>query len=176
MSGRMPSFRAGRPERASGRLVVRPLRRAAAGRVAGRVEGQERIFRRVGLIALLLALAMRMAVPTGFMWEPAVDGGARLVSCSGMAPMPVAVAPAAHGGHHMGAPSHGKSHDGDTGSSRECAFSGLAGALDLADPLLTPALALIAAFALPLPVARAAAPGRGLAAPPPPSRGPPATV
>ncbi|WP_293967518.1 hypothetical protein [Sphingomonas sp.] len=131
---------------------------------------------RLGLAALLLALAMRLLVPTGFMWEAGSHGGAQLVPCSGMAPMPAA--PAAHGMHHMAMAdmgSHGRDHDGGDSSNRECAFAGLAGALDLAEPLAEPAAPFFATVALPILVARAVSPGRGLAAPPPPSRGPPVT-
>ncbi|MDO6413720.1 hypothetical protein Q4F19_04930 [Sphingomonas sp. BIUV-7] len=127
----------------------------------------------IGVVALLLALAMRLLVPTGFMWDTAANGGAQLVPCSGMAP-----APAAHAMHHMAMPGqpHERGHDGGDTSNRECAFAGLAGALDLADPVVAPAAPLLVAAVLPILWARAATPGRGLAAPPPPSRGPPATV
>jgi len=136
----------------------------------------DRWVREFGLVALLLALAMRLLVPTGFMWDPAAGGAARLVPCSGMAPMPST--PVAHDMHGMAmaGPSHEKGHEGGDASNRECAFSALGGALDLADPFVAPATPLLAATALPSLIVRAITPGRGLAAPPPPSRGPPATV
>jgi hypothetical protein len=137
----------------------------------------DRWTRQGGLVAVLLALAMRLLVPTGFMWETAAHGsGARLVPCSGMTPAPVE--PGAHGMHHMAmaGSSHEKGHEGSNTSSRECAFSALGGALDLADPLVAPAAPLLAVAFLPTFIAQALTPGRGLAAPPPPSRGPPVTV
>jgi hypothetical protein len=129
---------------------------------------------KAGIVALLLALAMRLLVPTGFMWEPVADGGARLVPCTGMAPD----MPSAHAMHHMAmaGSSHEKSGDSNDTASHECAFSGLGGPLDLADPFVAPAAISFVAVALPALVAQAVSPGRGLAAPPPPSRGPPATV
>jgi hypothetical protein len=131
---------------------------------------------RLGLAALLLALAMRLLVPTGFMWEAGTSGGAQLVPCSGMAPS--SGDPSMHGMHHMAmaGPSHEKGSESGDNSSRECAFAGLGGPLDLANPFVAPATLPLAAVALPVFVAQTLTPGRGLAAPPPPSRGPPATV
>ena len=130
---------------------------------------------RLGLLALLLALAMRLLVPTGFMWDTAAQSGAQLVPCSGMAPP--SSAPAAHAMHHMAmaGAAHEKGKESGEGANRECAFSALGGALDLADPFVAPAVPLFAAAALPILVRQASAPGHGLAAPPPPSRGPPVT-
>lgn len=136
----------------------------------------DRWVRQGGLVAVLLALAMRLLVPTGFMWETAAHGsGARLVPCSGMAP--ASAAPVAAGMHHMAmaGPSHDKGHESSDTSSRECAFSALGGALDLAGPFVAPAAPLLAVAVLPTFVAQTLTPGRGLAAPPPPSRGPPVT-
>jgi hypothetical protein len=130
----------------------------------------------LGLAALLLALAMRLLVPTGFMWEAGANGGAQLVPCSGMAP--ASNAPAMHGMHHMAmaGQAHEKGDESTDTNSHECAFSGLGGPLDLASPFVAPAALPRAILALPILTAQALTPGRGLAAPPPPSRGPPATV
>jgi hypothetical protein len=130
---------------------------------------------RLGLAALLLALAMRLLVPTGFMWEAGTSGGARLVPCSGMAPASGGASMQAM--HHMAmaGPSHDKGSESGDNSSRECAFSGLGGPLDLTSPFVAPATLSLAAIALPVLTAQSLMPGRGLAAPPPPSRGPPAT-
>jgi hypothetical protein len=127
------------------------------------------------LAALLLALAMRLLVPTGFMWEAGASGGAQLVPCSGMAP--ASGDPSMQGMHHMAmaGQGHEKDSEGGDNSSRECAFSGLGGPLDLANPFVAPAALPLVAIALPVLVAEALTPGRGLAAPPPPSRGPPTT-
>lgn len=140
-----------------------------------RADSPNRLTHRFGLVALLLVLAIRLLVPTGFMWESATDGGARLVPCSGMAPS--TVAPMAHTMHHMAMAggAHDKPDANSDGSTHECAFSGLGGPLDLAEPFVAPAIVRFVTTALPVLVAQAVAPGRGLAAPPPPSRGPPAT-
>jgi hypothetical protein len=112
--------------------------------------------RRLALILLLaVALLLRLAAPAG--WMPGrADGAAGLVACPG------AVAT-----HHRGhKPDHGHA------APQPCAFSGLfaATAEPFAAPLTAPAMA-----PAPVPPARApaATPGRGLAAPPPPSHAPP---
>ncbi|QJU57585.1 hypothetical protein HL653_07105 [Sphingomonas sp. AP4-R1] len=134
---------------------------------------------RLGLAALLLALAMRLLVPTGFMWDAGADGSPQLVPCSGMAPVPAA--PSGHAAssmHHMamaGNDHHQRDHQSGDNNSRECAFAGLGGPLDLADPFVAPAALPLLTVALPVLAAQTLLPGRGLAAPPPPSRGPPVT-
>jgi len=163
MSGRLISFIQSRPDRAAA---------AAAPRNAVLTTSRPN---RLCLLALLLALAMRLLVPTGFMWDTAAQGGVQLVPCSGMAPP--SSAPAAHVMHHMAmaGTAHEKGKEGGDSTNRECAFSAFGGAIDLADPFVAPAAPLLVVALLPIFVLQASAPGRGLAAPPPPSRGPPVT-
>ncbi|GAA4028980.1 hypothetical protein GCM10022281_05100 [Sphingomonas rosea] len=132
-------------------------------------------------LALLgLGLLMRALVPAG--WMPAIDAdGIRLVLCSGWQEAPAAPSHDAgrHGpgeGHKMAA-SHGGGHP--SGDEREkadhsapCTFaaSALTAPLPTQGPMLAvaPVVAVIAAS---VDLARI---GQGLAAPPPPSTGPPA--
>lgn len=131
---------------------------------------------RRALVALaFLALALKAIVPSGFM--PGTSLAAPIVLCPDQGPMPAmamggatggAAGRAAHGGH--GAP--GAPHDA---ADHPCAFAGL-GLASLAEPFAAPVVAL--APAAPATAARPAAatvPGRGLAAPPPPSHAPPAS-
>jgi hypothetical protein len=120
--------------------------------------------RAMGLAVLLLAILLRIAVPSG--WMPAGDGR-HIMPCPGMAmPMPMA-AHRAPSGHHD-APDPAKSH-GDT-----CAFAAFAvPLLAPGDPWTAPVLVLAASWAAAgVPMRLIAA--RALAAPPPPPTGPPA--
>ena len=116
---------------------------------------------RLAALLATLALVLQVAVPTGFMVAD-TSRGASLVICTGHGPLQLS--PADHG-----TPSK-------TPASKRagaCVFAGHGAAP------LTPAaqLALAARFeACVQPVALRfdLAPGRGLAAPPPPSQGPPA--
>lgn len=140
-----------------------------------------------GLMLALLAsaLLLRILVPAG--WMPASDGRFAIVPCSGSgelgAPEP---SPAAHAGHHgYGTHDAHASHASHAGQDKPghhqhqqgqadhpCTFAGLGFAF--AEPVLPappPPPALLMA-ARPLP-ALAVSVGRGLAAPPPPSTGPP---
>lgn len=128
------------------------------------------LHRRWLMLAMLVAMAARVLVPAG--WMPvAGPAGVTLGLCDGgaMAPADMAMAMAAsqdrlrHAGvpmHHQGAPDH------------PCAFAGAAASVDV--PVLA-ALPVMAAGAVVVPAAVVAlvAPGRGLAAPPPPSHAPP---
>lgn len=110
----------------------------------------------------ILALAMKLMVPPGFM--PGSTIGQPIVLCSGQGPMMAMD----HGVGHK--PAEAPRH----GSERSCAFSGLAAAsLDAA--LDTPGIGPAPVLREPLAAIRYhAAPGRGMAAPPPPSHAPPA--
>ena len=117
---------------------------------------------RIGALAALLALIVRLAVPIGFM--PAA-GAAALIPCPAQTNMPAL--PQMHGMHHD-APAH---HDHD-GGRQSCPFAGVAAVADFAAPvipLLLPPLAIALAILRPV----AVSPGLGLAAPPPPKTGPP---
>ncbi len=130
------------------------MTRARTG--AGRFTG-------LGALIALLALAMTILSPPGFM-TAASRAGPTIVICTGHGP-----APLLGGGGSGGADRHSGHHSGQGGV---CAFAGHG--LAAAPPPL--AMASAAAFAPATPVRLAMAdlaPGRGLAAPPPPSRGPP---
>lgn len=123
-----------------------------------------------GLVLALFAsaLLLRMLVPAG--WMPAAGGDLRIVICTGMgaaeAPPEALKAMAAYAGHKS------PDHDGKSSPDHPCSFFGLALAMALAAtpaPLEAPKPAQ--AFE---PPALTVAIGRGLAAPPPPSTGPPA--
>jgi hypothetical protein len=110
---------------------------------------------------LAAALFLRLLVPSGYMVGSAA-GAPALVPC----PAAVAAPVMAHHGHHDGRTPHAEA---------PCPFAALAApALPPADPLTLapppPGFALAPAW---LPAER---PAPGAAAPPPPARGPPATV
>jgi hypothetical protein len=119
---------------------------------------------KVALGLLTLALLMRLIVPAG--WMPTAGNGYAITLCTGAGTVSAWID--ADGKLHKGEPA-------DTASDHSCAFAGFAGALDLpatgalALPIL-PATAILVArpFAVDI--------GRGLAAPPPPQTGPPATL
>ena len=116
------------------------------------------------LTLAFLALAIKVAVPSGFMIAAPAPGqglGAafNLVICTGHGPMTV------------GQPDH-KGGENKSRSDAPCAFAGHAAppVPSLGATLIGSAYVQTAEIALP----RAdLTPGRGLAAPPPPSRGPP---
>lgn len=111
-----------------------------------------------------LALVVKVLVPSGYMVAGPQDGAPfPLVICTAQGAM-VLDADAA-GGDHDGSPD-GSAHDSP------CAFAGagFAAAPPILAELRLPAAASTARPALGI---RDLAPGRGLAAPPPPARGPP---
>ena len=122
------------------------------------------------MLAATLALMLRALVPTGWMPVAAEGGGLGLAPCQAWSPAPESP-PAAHS--HHGAPEQPRHRDDHGGKAEQpCAFAGLSlswtgasPAFDLAPPPVTapPALAV---FGAPAPAPR-------LAAPPPPSTGPP---
>jgi hypothetical protein len=115
------------------------------------------------LCLLAFALALRILVPAG--WMPAAEGGLRIVPC--IAAPQAQVASDHHSGGHGEAPAPAAKDDGP------CSFFGLSAPFAApADPfaaLLMPPLAAAASGIALLSVQI----GRGLAAPPPPSTGPP---
>lgn len=111
----------------------------------------------------LVALALNVLIPQGFM--PAAGGGAGspIVICTGHGPLVVAPEGPAKAPHP----------GGDAGHGSVCAFAGHAGP-PLAPPMSAgPAVWLDAQGPAPVLAVADLAPGRGLAAPPPPARGPP---
>lgn len=123
---------------------------------------------RVAFLTLaVLAMAMKIIVPPGMMAAPATAGGHfafPLVICTGHGP---AIIPT--GDLAPKAPGQKSRADGP------CAFAGhMAG---FAPPLFARLTLPFATPAIPSDIARFdLAPGRGLAAPPPPSQGPPLLI
>ena len=120
----------------------------------------------LALAVLACALALRMLVPQG--WMPVSDAhGFRITMCSGTGPMDMTMA-------MPGMAMHGKSDHGPQQPMQEhpCTFAHLG--MALAEPpsltLALPPFAQAEALAL---KSLTVAIGRGLAAPPPPSTGPP---
>jgi hypothetical protein len=135
------------------------------------IEGMRARYQRRSAFALAVlacALALRLLVPQG--WMPVTNAqGFRIVPCSGTGPMDMATMAMPGMSAHHGQADHDP-HPAQP--DHPCAFAGLS--LALADPPLPTLLLAPAAtgetFA-PKPLAIAI--GRGLAAPPPPSTGPP---
>jgi hypothetical protein len=117
---------------------------------------------RVALALIALALLTRLLVPAGFM--PATGQGFAVTICSGNLTSPAWI------------DASGKLHRGeqqkDHGAEHPCAFAGFGAAFDTASHYTPTLLLLAASLASTLPTL-AVAIGRGLAAPPPPSTGPP---
>jgi len=111
----------------------------------------------------VLALALKVAVPTGFMVEARADAAPAIVLCTAQGAVTIK-APAGH--HAPDAPAQ-------TNHDTPCAFAGHGAAFVAAEPLTVTAVefAAYAPFA-PVPAVEAV-PGRGLSAPPLPARGPP---
>jgi hypothetical protein len=129
----------------------------AAAMIVGRRERAE-----LWTLVALLALALKVLTPPGFMVSQ-TPGAFPLVICTGHGPLKSADLPI---------PGDTKTHQG---SDKACAFAGhgLAPTLTQA-PTLTASLASYAAVvAIP---AGHPVPGRGLAAPPPPSQAPPLSL
>ncbi len=124
------------------------------------------------LLLVALAMAVRAAVPAGWMPMTGADGATRLVLCPGSG----SVGGTAMPGMAMAETSPDKHHDpAAPAADHDCPFGVTALAVDLAVPLIAPLGVGVAAETVPAP-SPALLPGRGLAAPPPPSTGPPALV
>jgi len=122
------------------------------------------------LLLIASALMARGAVPAG--WMPVVEAtGITMMPCDGAGP---AIAkPMRHGarGHDRG---HPEGSHRDTQGEHPCAFAAVAQVADLATP--PAALPLIAIEPAAVTAGVAASVGQGLAAPPPPATGPPASA
>lgn len=115
---------------------------------------------RGALVAALLALALQILAPPGFMTADGLAQPFALVICTGHGP--IAIAPA-----QDNAPAHKSKPDAP------CAFAGHgAGAAPPSEIALATAERASYRQAA-SPISPDLAPGRGLAAPPPPSQGPP---
>jgi hypothetical protein len=122
--------------------------------------------RNFAALCVLLALAVRVAIPSG--WMPSSEKAFALTVCTGMDVQTVWLDK--DGALHKEDPSKGKAVD-----HAPCAFGGAAGALE------TPATMSLATLqpvhSEPMPFASiTVSVGRGLAAPPPPAIGPPILV
>lgn len=123
------------------------------------------------MLAVGCALMLRILIPAG--WMPVADAhGLRIVLCSGSGPVQDQADHSAQG-HHSGA-HHQKSDDKPMHSDQPCAFAGMALPWTGADLVALPVPLPLEPLATPL-ASELVAIGRGLAAPPPPATGPPAT-
>ena len=127
-------------------------------RIAGFLHG----LRRAAPVLAVLALTLRILVPTGVMVAAAPDGGLQMTLCTGMGAMTVTP------------DDGGKAPDtGKDASDSPCAFAGLA--------VFTPAESVLLPVPAPWPAPAVSGdvrtedlrPGLGLPAPPPPKTGPP---
>lgn len=132
---------------------------------------------RSSAVALLIALAlmMKLLVPTG--WMPAVGpGGVTLILCAsaGSPPSAEMAAAAARLQAALAGTDEGGHEPLDGSADQPCTYAGLAFAWTMAAAV--PAMPMPLAAVLPRRTEGTVAIGRGLAAPPPPARGPPATA
>lgn len=120
---------------------------------------------RIALALVVAALFMRLLVPAG--WMPAADRGTMITLCTGTGAQQAWID--SRGNIHKGQPGEGQ-------ADHPCVFGGFAAVLDL--PSMSGALVAPLAFADALPIfaATIVAIGHGLAAPPPPSTGPPSSL
>jgi hypothetical protein len=115
---------------------------------------------------IVLALALRVIIPSGFM--PSSERGFALTICTGMDTQTVWMDKS--GKLHKEDPSKGKSVE-----HQPCAFAGAAMAADVLSAEFQIAMAPVA-LAIPVFAKREVSVGAGLAAPPPPAIGPPSYV
>jgi hypothetical protein len=123
-------------------------------------------FRNLAAAMILLALALRVIIPSGFM--PSSERGFALTICTGMDTQTVWMDKS--GKLHKEDPSKGKSVE-----HQPCAFAGTAMVADFLAADFQIALAPVA-LAIPVFAKREISVGSGLAAPPPPAIGPPSYV
>jgi hypothetical protein len=123
-------------------------------------------FRNLAAALILLALALRVIIPSGFM--PSSERGFALTICTGMDTQTVWMDKS--GKLHKEDPSKGKSVE-----HQPCAFAGAAMAADVLSADFQVAMAPVA-LAIPVFAKREVSVGAGLAAPPPPAIGPPSYV
>jgi hypothetical protein len=123
-------------------------------------------FRNIAAALIVLALALRVVIPSGFM--PSSERGFALTICTGMDTQTVWMD--SKGKLHKEDPSKGKSVE-----HQPCAFAGTAFALDGPAPDIQIAMAPVA-VAIPIFAKREVSVGAGLAAPPPPAIGPPSYI
>jgi hypothetical protein len=115
---------------------------------------------------IVLALAMRAFIPSGFM--PSTERGFALTICTGMDTQTVWMD--SKGKLHKEDPAKGKSVE-----HQPCAFAGATVASDAPATDVSLSIAPVA-IAVPIFAKREVAIGNGLAAPPPPAIGPPTYI
>jgi len=121
----------------------------------------------IPLALIAFAMLLRVIVPAGWMPTTDADGAIRISICTGMGPETAYID--RDGKLHKEAPS-GTHHD-----PQPCGFGVLA--LGLIDPPLpTLLLPFVAATTVELATSQTVSIGHGLAAPPPPSTGPPSLI
>jgi hypothetical protein len=120
-------------------------------------------FKNFAAALIVLALAVRVIIPSGFM--PSAERSFALTVCTGMDTQTVWMD--SKGKLHKEDPSKGKSVE-----HQPCAFAGAAMASDGPAPDILMAMAP-EALAIPIFAKREVSVGAGLAAPPPPAIGPP---
>lgn len=126
------------------------------------------VWTRLAMGLALAAVALRVLVPAGFM--PGGPGEATIVLCSSQGLQTVVV-----DGLSPHAPDPAGDHSGEPKTDHPCAFAGLAVAFTPATGLQAAPILWSAPAETEVP-ALAVAPGRGLAAPPPPATGPPLSI
>jgi hypothetical protein len=144
------------------RGLARPKVRAHRARVIHRFSP----LRKLSAALIVLALAVRVAIPSGFM--PSSERGFALTICTGMDTQTVWMDKS--GKLHKDDPAKGKSVE-----HQPCAFAGAAMAgdapADTAFVAMPPVATAVPVFAM-----REISVGHGLAAPPPPAIGPPSYI
>ncbi|WP_431470284.1 hypothetical protein [Sphingosinithalassobacter sp. LHW66-3] len=126
---------------------------------------------RLVLALVACALLVRIAIPAG--WMPQAHAGTvRIALCNALPG-----APAVHSARALleaAIPAPDGDPAPDAGADSPCAFAGMALAVSLPQAPPASAPSRSADRAVPFPDRTGPAPGRGLAAPPPPATGPPA--
>lgn len=117
----------------------------------------------ITLLLIALALMLRVLIPAGFM--PATGQGVAIMLCTGMGATTVWVD--ANGDIHKQKP------PADGQKDQPCAFAGFGAAFDLPGFAGNPIAPAFSTAALAPAISVVVAIGQGLAAPPPPSTGPP---
>lgn len=135
-----------------------------AGRLFDRIQG-------VGLLLAALALLVRLAFPTGFMLSPERASLPTLVICTGQGAMTVAID--AQGVAHE--VKGGQDHKSDGKTTHPCTFA-VATAAVVAPALIATLAPMALDQVVNAPLMTTQRPGLGLAAPPPPTTGPPARI
>ncbi|MCP5397464.1 MAG: hypothetical protein H6918_12185 [Sphingomonadaceae bacterium] len=126
---------------------------------------QTSLFSAFAALLIGTALLLRVAVPAGWMPDVGTDGVMRVTLCTGYGKVNAWIDE--DGTLHRGEPA-----DHDSDDAKHCAFTATAMSLAMADMPELPQPVLLPQD-LPEPALRELAPGKGLAAPPPPATGPP---